>query len=877
VTEKSGSVLTVTYDFTGVKAAQGGLHIHTGTSCNDAANVGGHYWLPSTATDPWLVTNWAAVNGKASGTFDVSAGLTLSQVMGRAVVVHDGAGARIACGVIMDGENAKATADIFTYPGYTGTTAIRGSVQVDKDTAGMQRLTYDITGAVPSSSAGLHIHTGTSCADAAKVGGHFWTPSTSPDPWGANTMYTADANGVGKGTFSLTSGYTTNQVVGRAVVLHEGGSPRVGCGVICSHAKMSAYPGYQGSLSVFGSVRVGYAEDGNVEVGYSLGGLEASAVGQVHIHAGMDCANSGGHYWNSKNGTVADPWTKANYPMNSNAAGVALGSFTVPAFGYELGAAFGHAVVVHSSDGTRIACGVLSGVVAAAPTAAPKPTAAAPTAAAPTAAPQPTPMTSMGSVRLGAYPGYKPGIITKGNVVVTEKSGSVLTVTYDFTGVKAAQGGLHIHTGTSCNDAANVGGHYWLPSTATDPWLVTNWAAVNGKASGTFDVSAGLTLSQVMGRAVVVHDGAGARIACGVIMDGENAKATADIFTYPGYTGTTAIRGSVQVDKDTAGMQRLTYDITGAVPSSSAGLHIHTGTSCADAAKVGGHFWTPSTSPDPWGANTMYTADANGVGKGTFSLTSGYTTNQVVGRAVVLHEGGSPRVGCGVICSHAKMSAYPGYQGSLSVFGSVRVGYAEDGNVEVGYSLGGLEASAVGQVHIHAGMDCANSGGHYWNSKNGTVADPWTKANYPMNSNAAGVALGSFTVPAFGYELGAAFGHAVVVHSSDGTRIACGVLSGVVAAAPTAAPKPTAAAPTTAAPTGAGNKCSQLTDIKDNCEENYSTYCGVQYANFGEKFCKRTCCLKNCYGTCDSVSGAPERTSSFVNLAAVLAVGVLFP
>ena len=30
--------------------------------------------------------------------------------------------------------------------------------------------------------------------------------------------------------------------------------------------------------------------------------------------------------------------------MNSNAAGVALGSFTVPAFGYELGAAFGHAV-----------------------------------------------------------------------------------------------------------------------------------------------------------------------------------------------------------------------------------------------------------------------------------------------------------------------------------------------------------------------------------------------------------------------------------------------------------------------------------------------------------------------------------------------------
>ena len=76
-------------------------------------------------------------------------------------------------------------------------------------------VSYRLAGLAPNSMGGLHIHTGTSCADAATVGGHFWTPMSSPDPWlGLPAMWQSDANGDAVGSFTVEGSYYTGNGYG---------------------------------------------------------------------------------------------------------------------------------------------------------------------------------------------------------------------------------------------------------------------------------------------------------------------------------------------------------------------------------------------------------------------------------------------------------------------------------------------------------------------------------------------------------------------------------------------------------------------------------------------------------------------------------------
>jgi len=81
-----------------------GVHIHTGTSCDTAAGVGGHFWdNDQLESDPWKTTVYSAEGGSSVQT-SVSelavTGLSSDAILGRVMVVHDSTGARIACGVI---------------------------------------------------------------------------------------------------------------------------------------------------------------------------------------------------------------------------------------------------------------------------------------------------------------------------------------------------------------------------------------------------------------------------------------------------------------------------------------------------------------------------------------------------------------------------------------------------------------------------------------------------------------------------------------------------------------------------------------------------------------------------------------------------------
>lgn len=143
--------------------------------------------------------------------------------------------------------------------------------------------------------------------------------------------------------------------------------------VTLSVKRVSVYPGYSGALSVQSDVRglditlapPSQTSAGTVSITGILQGLEANAVGGIHIHEGgsdslgRDCYYAAGHYWEngSVNGTK-DVW--ANSTWHSNSEGVAFVNVTVsnydPAAQH---ATVGRVLVVHDTAKNRVACGVI--------------------------------------------------------------------------------------------------------------------------------------------------------------------------------------------------------------------------------------------------------------------------------------------------------------------------------------------------------------------------------------------------------------------------------------------------------------------------------------------------------------------------------------
>lgn len=77
-----------------------GIHIHSGYDCADADTIGGHLYAGE--SDPWTSIAYQ-VHGPgrpATGGDIVQVGMSASDLIGRAFVVHDYDGKRIACGYV---------------------------------------------------------------------------------------------------------------------------------------------------------------------------------------------------------------------------------------------------------------------------------------------------------------------------------------------------------------------------------------------------------------------------------------------------------------------------------------------------------------------------------------------------------------------------------------------------------------------------------------------------------------------------------------------------------------------------------------------------------------------------------------------------------
>jgi len=249
--------------------------------------------------------------------------------------------------------------------------------------------------------------------------------------------------------------------------------------------------------------------DGNKELANQCG---------VHIHEGTNCSDGGtisGHYWKNQAPVLSDPWLDVRYQTDSENLTVIENQFIQN--GYSLQENNGRVVIVHDSNGngTRVACAKLQYEELS----------------------EDEVMTH--ETEFEKYPGSDTSHEVKGQVSIHQLANKGQVLKYRLEGldptclstfpVTAANGcGLHIHAGTTCEAAA---GHHYDPNLPDDPWKKIRYTADNaGKGAGsTVGVVTNLSPTDIHGRALVVHDSTGGRIACTLIQG-----TAADTGTTPG-------------------------------------------------------------------------------------------------------------------------------------------------------------------------------------------------------------------------------------------------------------------------------------------------------------------------------------------------------
>jgi Cu/Zn superoxide dismutase len=231
----------------------------------------------------------------------------------------------------------------------------------------------EATTCTATNGCGVHIHSGTSCFNSTTQGGHYFESPVTDDPW-MEERYSSDETG-----FALFSSVTvigTSNLEGRAFVVHAEDGSRVGCGLLTelkddtrilqantvglasstveSESKAVIFPGTD-RICVGGNVDALQPDI----LSFQAGGLDCNATNGcgVHIHSGTDCTDSttqGGHFYNADVVDV-DPWLLVGYERtNANGEAFYLQCLVTGEANNE-----GHALIVHSEDGSRLSCGIL--------------------------------------------------------------------------------------------------------------------------------------------------------------------------------------------------------------------------------------------------------------------------------------------------------------------------------------------------------------------------------------------------------------------------------------------------------------------------------------------------------------------------------------
>jgi len=224
-----------------------GIHLHSLVNPDlDACafgNIGGHYWV--NASDPWMTVNYNSSAGF------VQLDDRVPDSTGKALVIHDQTGARIACTTFasLDVDSLRPlvgarNGEVPAYPGYSGWLIVGiADFQISQligssDQDDLLHLSWSSVNAdhncfgvtnPAANSCGIHLHTGFGCpSDAA--GGHLF-PIGGVDPW-LIARYGYDSFLDPRGALILSdTGYSVGTPA--VLVIHNVHGDRIGCLSIC--------------------------------------------------------------------------------------------------------------------------------------------------------------------------------------------------------------------------------------------------------------------------------------------------------------------------------------------------------------------------------------------------------------------------------------------------------------------------------------------------------------------------------------------------------------------------------------------------------------------------------------------------------------------
>merc|ERR1712137_858441 len=99
-----------------------GAHVHRGDSCANSTTQGGHYF--EGIVDPWAPVRYTLTNAIGGASFAFMIRSSATDIVGKPFILHNDAGGRISCGILMAAEMNVSTslaAGSATMPGVSTT------------------------------------------------------------------------------------------------------------------------------------------------------------------------------------------------------------------------------------------------------------------------------------------------------------------------------------------------------------------------------------------------------------------------------------------------------------------------------------------------------------------------------------------------------------------------------------------------------------------------------------------------------------------------------------------------------------------------------------------------------------------------------------
>ncbi|MGE0764498.1 MAG: hypothetical protein AB7N80_14575 [Bdellovibrionales bacterium] len=373
--------------------------------------------------------------------------------------------------------------------------------------------------------------------------------------------------------------------------------------------------------------------------------------------------------------------------------------------------------------------------------------------------------------------GRAAGLTILGRAVMVRDSLTGRTETYvHVTGLPQSITNMsHVHD-LPCN--LGGGGHYKIDYSIAAA-LESNeiWPTIVSGADG---AGSGRALAAHYARpeaqAVVIHNAANARMACGKLHSSSGSTTKGGMFTLfaAGQTAVPNLRGTAILIRDGANAQSIVrLSVNGMASNQAYMAHVHN--QACNNADGGPHYKinpeitevTASAANELW---PLFTTNITGHGEVRLAVPHVARADAL---SIVIHDPAlmTTRFACVDLSLDAGfVPTEVGIQRMPSVFGTGKLERLTNGSTKASVSISGLTANTMYMMHVHDRPCHINAGGgHYKFDYSIAAALESNEIWLRVNTDAVGAGTATTTVQ----HLARAEAYSIVAHDADNTRLAC--------------------------------------------------------------------------------------------------------